>query len=120
MRVTVVMFTPAASVVIGDEGVGSIAHLIRLADEIRLRRLLPGRFRVTAAARRTMEHAIALRRYLALYSALHLARRYPGVFKEILKLFQADPLCAPAWCVSPPKMLLRKIRGQPIMTGWLR
>lgn len=128
MRATVVMFTPAATVMIGYDGVGtwshanfgSIVNLIRLADEIRLRRLLLGRFPATAANRRTMEHAIALRCYLALHSALHLVRRYPGVFKEILKLFQADPLCAPAWCVSLPKMLLRKIRGQPIMTEWLR
>jgi succinoglycan biosynthesis protein ExoW len=54
---------------------GSVAHLVRLADEIRVRRHVLKTYAVEAADRQLMHRGIAERRTFALASALHLIRR---------------------------------------------
>ena len=97
---------------------GSVAHLVRLADEIRVRRHVLRTYPVDAVDRQLMYQGIAERRTFALHSALHLIRRRrKGVIREILYLMRSDPLSAAAWCVNLPKLLLRKLRGARAATG---
>jgi succinoglycan biosynthesis protein ExoW len=126
-RSAVVMFCTEPTVVVGNGGLGtwrnsrfgSVAHLVRLGDEIRLRQTIMRSYPVSTHDRRTMRHAIAARRYAALYSALYLLRRrQQGAAREVARLVRSDPACALAWCAGLPKLLYRKARGAPIMTEW--
>lgn len=121
VRSSSIMFCIEPTVVIGLGGLGtwrnstlgSVTNLIRLTDEIRLRRQLLLRFPVSAADRRLVRRAIAVRRHAALISALHLLRRrQKGALGEILHLLRSDPLCAASWCVDFPKLLYRWILAQ--------
>ena len=116
VRSSVIMFCTEPTVVIGSGGLGtwrnattgSVAHLVRLADEIRLRRRAISSYPLSADDRRLMQRAIAVRRYAALYSALHLLRRRrENTFNEILYLLRSDPLCAASWCVDLPRLVYR-------------
>jgi len=98
---------------------GSVKHLVRLTDEIRLRRHVLRKYHVSADDRHLMRRAIAARRFMALYSALHLLRRrQEGTFDEIRYLLRSDPLCAASWCVKFPKLVYRWASGLPITTDW--
>jgi len=121
VRSSVVMFCTEPTVVVGLGGcgtwrnstLGSVTNLVRLSDEIRLRRHMLHRFPVSSADRRFVRRAIAVRRHAALISALHLLRRrQAGALSEILYLLRADPLCAASWCVDFPKLLYRRILAQ--------
>ena len=121
VRSSVVMFCTKPTVVVGLGGfgtwrnstLGSVTNLVRLTDEIRLRRHMLHRFPVSAADRRLVRRAIAIRRHAALISALHvLRRRQPGALGEILYLLRADPLCAASWSVHFPRLLYRWILAQ--------
>jgi len=122
LRSSAILFCIEPTVVVGSGGVGtwrnsrwgSPAHLVRLADEIRLRRHVLSSFPVSVGERRRMQRAVAARRYEALASALHLLRRRrKDALKEILYLLRSDPVCAASWCVDLPNLLYRKIRGVP-------
>ena len=121
VRSSVVMFCIEPTVVIGLGGcgtwrnstLGSVTNLVRLTDEIRLRRHMLHRFPVSAADRHLVRRAIASRRHAALISALHLLRRrQAGALGEILYLLRTDPLCAASWCMDFPKLLYRWVLGQ--------
>jgi len=121
LRSSVVMFCTEPTVVVGLGGfgtwrnsiLGSVTNLVRLADEIRLRRQVLHRYPVSVADRRLVRRAIAVRRHAALISALHLLRRRrAGAVGEIRYLLRADPLCAASWCVDFPKLLCRWILEQ--------
>jgi succinoglycan biosynthesis protein ExoW len=123
VRATKVMFCMTPTLVSGRGGLGTwrnatlgtVAHLVRLADEIRLRRHVLANYPVGPADRKLMRGAVADRRYAALYSALHLLRRRrEHAARELLYLLRSDPLCVPAWCIDLPRMLYRKMRGVPI------
>jgi succinoglycan biosynthesis protein ExoW len=123
LRSSAILFCIEPTLVVGSGGLGTWknsrlglpAHLVRLADEIRLRRQVISTYPVSAEDRRLMQRAIADRRYEALASALHLLRRRrKDALKEILYLLRSDPVCAASWCVGLPNLLYRKIRGVPI------
>jgi len=127
VRCTAIMYCTEPTLVYGSGGLGawkkstfgSSAHLVRLADEIHLRRHVLKRYPISSDDRQVMRRAIAARRYLALYSAVHLLRRVPvDAMREILYLLRSDPLCAASWCVSLPKLVYRWISGTPIATEW--
>jgi len=114
-----VMFSREPTLVYGSCGVGtwrnsiigSAAHLVRLADEIRLRRHVLRNYPVSIDDRRLMRRAIGERRHEALRSTLHLLRRRRlDVLNGVLYLWRVDPLCAAAWCIDLPKVLYRKVR----------
>jgi succinoglycan biosynthesis protein ExoW len=122
-RASKVMFCMTPTLISGRGGLGTwrnatlgtVAHLVRLADEIRLRRYVLAKYPVGAADRKLMRSAVADRRYAALYSALHLLRRRrEHAARELLYLLRSDPLCVPSWCIGLPRMLYRKMRGVPI------
>jgi len=123
LRSSVIMFCTEPTLVYGRAGVGtwrnstlgSVAHLVRLADELRVRRYVLDRYPVSPVDRRLMRRTIANQRAAALYSALHLLRRRrKDVFKEILYLIRSDPVCAASWCIDLPKLLYRRIRSVPV------
>jgi hypothetical protein len=74
------MFCTEPTVVVGsgelgtwrNSTLGSVAHLVRLADELRVRRYVLDRYPVSAGDRRLMRRTIANQRAAALYSASHL------------------------------------------------
>jgi succinoglycan biosynthesis protein ExoW len=122
-----IMFSTEPTVVIGSAGLGtwrnstygSVAHLVRLADEIYFRRHAIGNFALSDSDRGLLRSGIASRRYSALRSALHLLRRRrKGAVRETLNLFRSDPLCMASWCIDLPKLLYRKVRGAPATTEW--
>jgi len=126
-RSTLIMYNTRPTVVYGSGGVGtwkkstfgSTAHLVRLADEIHLRRHVLSSYPVSAGDRRLMRRAIAARRRMALYSALHLVRLgQEDALSEIRYLLRADPVCAASWCLNLPKFVYRWVRGVPITTEW--
>jgi succinoglycan biosynthesis protein ExoW len=125
-RSSVVMFCTEPTLMVGARGVGmwrrstfgSVAHLVRLTDEIRLRRHLLRNYQISSRDRRLMRRAIDHRRAEALVSALHLLRRgHSDVPGEILQLLRADPLCVASWCIGLPKLLYRKFHGSPTTSG---
>jgi succinoglycan biosynthesis protein ExoW len=113
-----VMYSPKINLTVGNDGIGfwtkatlgTRAHLSRLADEIRLDRLVMKRYPVEGENRRQIRKAIMKRRDLALYSALHLLRRRQNVLGEILYLFWVDPACTVSWCASLPRMVYQWMR----------
>jgi len=118
-RAAAVMYCCEPSVTFGSEGLGtwqnsafgSVAHLVRLADEIHFRRYVLGRHPLSAGDRRALLEQIAARRDVALGSALHLLRRRePGVFRELLYLWRSDPPGALRWCGALPRLIYRKVR----------
>jgi succinoglycan biosynthesis protein ExoW len=118
-RSSSILFCTEPTLVIGRDGfgtwqnstLGSVAHLVRLADEIHLRRTVLRSFPVSTADRRLMRRAIATRRDTALYSALHLLRRrQPHALSETLKLLRSDPVCIFCWCIELPRLLSRRRR----------
>jgi succinoglycan biosynthesis protein ExoW len=122
-----IMFSTEPTIVIGSAGLGtwrnstygSVAHLVRLADEIYFRRHAIGNFALSDGERRLLRSGIASRRYSALRSALHvLRRRRKGAVREVLNLFRSDPVCMACWCIDLPKLLYRKIRRTPVTTEW--
>jgi len=126
-RCSVIMYCTEPTLVYGSGGVGtwrkstfgSAAHLVRLADEIYLRRHVLGSYPVSEGDRQLMRRAIAARRQMALYSSLHLVRRRrEGAFREICYLLRADPACAASWCVNFPRFVYRWVRRVPITTEW--
>ena len=119
-RSGVVMYSTKPTLVVGHEGFGtwrnatfgSVAHLVRLADEIHLRRHVITTHPVSPGDRRLMRQAIAARRADALHSALHLLRRgRKDALKEVLYLLRCDPPCAASWCVHLPKLVYRRLRA---------
>jgi hypothetical protein len=102
-------------VVIGGGGLGtwrnstagSVQNLVRLADEIRMRRHVLNTCPVSPEDRQQIQGAIARRRQDALDSALHLLRRRRNLLREVLYLMRSDPLCAASWCVDLPKFVYR-------------
>jgi succinoglycan biosynthesis protein ExoW len=127
VRSSVIVYSTEPTLIYGADGVGtwqhstfgSVAHLVRLADEIRLRRHVMSSYPVSADDRRLMRRAIAARRYAALYSALHLLRRRrENAFREILYVLRSDPACTASWCVDLPRLLYRRLRKAPVMTEW--
>jgi succinoglycan biosynthesis protein ExoW len=121
VRSSIIMFCTRPTLVYGSAGLGtwrnatrgSVSHLVRLADEIRLRQQVIASFPLSADDRRLMLRAIAERRVTALYSALHLLKLRRNTFKGVLYLFRTDPMCALSWCVDLPKLLYRRIRNVP-------
>lgn len=120
-RSALILFCTEVTVVYSGRGVGTWrnaalgtrAHLIRLADEIRLRRHVLAHYPVvTGDDRRLMRTAISQRRGQALYSTLHLLRRRHNVSREVLYLFRADPLCVVSWSVRLPAMLYKWTRSK--------
>ncbi|HXW75175.1 MAG TPA: glycosyltransferase family A protein [Steroidobacteraceae bacterium] len=120
VRSSVIMFCTEPTVVVGVGGygtwrnstLGSVANLVRLTDEIRLRQHVISTYPVTAADRRLVRRAIATRRKAALESALHLLRRRrEHALSEVFHLLRADPICAVAWCAHLPHLLYRWIRA---------
>jgi succinoglycan biosynthesis protein ExoW len=125
VRSSVIMFCAEPTVVAGGGGlgiwrnstVGTAAHLVRLADEIRWRRYMisddPLHNPLSPAERRRVRRAIAARRSTALYSTLHLLRRRRNLLNELAYLLRSDPLCAASWCADLPRLVYRKIRRLP-------
>ena len=120
VRSSVIMFSMEPSVVVGLGGcgtwrnstLGSVTNLVRLADEIRLRRHVIRTYPVSDDDRRFVRRAIAVRRLAALESALHLLRRGHGdAPREILYLLRSDPMCAVAWCIGFPRLVYRWARA---------
>jgi len=93
---------------------GSPAHLVRLADEIKWRRYMlrasSVRSRLSMDDRRLVRSAIAARRSSALDSAIHLLLHRRSALNEIGYLLRSDPLCAASWCAYLPRILYRKAR----------
>jgi succinoglycan biosynthesis protein ExoW len=123
VRSSVIMYCTEPTVTYGTGGVGfwqhsmfgSVRHLVRLADGIRVRRYVLDNYPVRAHERRLVQERISTHRQEALVSALHLLRRrQENAFKEILYLLRDDPMCAATWCVALPKLMYRKIRRAPI------
>ena len=122
VRAAVIVACPEPTVMTSREGVGtwrnstlgSPAHLVRLADEIKWRRYMLKAGAVggalTSGDRRLVRSAIAARRSAALDSALHLLVRRQTARKEMTYLLRSDPLCAASWCAYLPKILYRKAR----------
>jgi succinoglycan biosynthesis protein ExoW len=117
VRSSVIMYCTEPTVTYGTGGVGffqhsafgSVRHLVRLADGIRMRRYVLDNYPVSADDRRLVQGRIAALRQEALGSALHvLRRRRENAFKEILYLLRDDPMCVVTWCVVLPKLLYRK------------
>jgi len=126
-RCAVIMYSTEPTLVYGSGGVGtwkkskfgSAVHLVRLADEIQLRRHVLSSYPVSDGDRQLMRRAIAARRHMALYSALHLVRRRrKDSLREIRYLLRADPACTGSWCLNLPKFVYRWVRGAPITTEW--
>jgi succinoglycan biosynthesis protein ExoW len=122
VRASAIMFHGDPTVIMGRGGMGtwrnsnlgSVAHLVRLSDEITLRRSVLRGYPVSAPDRQLMRRAIANRRDAALYSSLHLLRRRrEGTVREILHLLRSDPGCVPKWCVRLPQLLYRYTFGRP-------
>jgi succinoglycan biosynthesis protein ExoW len=125
-RSSVIMFCGEPTLVYGSQGLGiwknstfgSAAHLVRLADEIRLRRHVLRNYPVSTGDRRLMRRAINERRQEALLSTSHLLRRRRlDVLNAVLYLWRVDPLCAASWCIDLPQLLLRKLRGARAPSG---
>jgi succinoglycan biosynthesis protein ExoW len=126
-RCSVVMYSTEPTLVYGSGGIGtwkkstfgSAAHLVRLADEIHLRRHVLSSYPVSDGDRQLMRRAIAARRHMALYSAVHLLRRRrEDALREIRYLLRADPACIGSWCLNFPKFVYRWARGVPVTTEW--
>lgn len=118
-RAAAILFCTEVTVLIGrglgtwrSATLGTPEHLIRLADEIHLRRHVLARYAITGEDRRLMRSALNARRSAAIYSALHLMRRRQNVIPEILYLFHADPFSVVWWPVALPKTLYRWTRGK--------
>jgi succinoglycan biosynthesis protein ExoW len=121
IRSALIMFCTRPTLVVGKGGLGtwqhatsfgSVAHLVRLADEIRLRRHVLRSYPLSTQDRRQMRGDIALRRRAALHSALHLVRHgREQAVREVLGLLKCDPACAASWCIELPKLLVRKLAG---------
>jgi len=119
-RSSAIMFSTEPTLVYGTTGLGmwrnstfgSTAHLVRLADEIRLRRHVLRNYPVSPGDRRLMRRAIAERRYQALQSLAHLLRRgRMSALNGLAYLLRADPLCAVWWCLGAPRLVYRKLRS---------
>jgi succinoglycan biosynthesis protein ExoW len=127
VRSSVIMYCTEPTLVYGSGGLGtwqkstfgSVTHLVRLADEIQLRRRVLSSYPVSAGDRPLIQRAIRARRFMALYSALHLLRRNRGeAVREIFYLLRSDPMCSASWCIDLPKLLYRRISGSPITNEW--
>jgi succinoglycan biosynthesis protein ExoW len=119
VRSSVIMYSAEPTVILGTGGVGiwqhsefgSVRHLVKLGDEIRMRRYVLNNYPLSADARRGVQQFIATQRDSALFSALHLLRRRrENAFKETLNLMWDDPMWVATWCVVLPKLLYRRIR----------
>jgi succinoglycan biosynthesis protein ExoW len=124
VRSSVIMYCTEPTATYGTGGVGiwqhaefgSVRHLVRLGDEIRMRRYVLNNYPVSAAARRIVQRTIAEHRDSALASALHLLRRRrENAFKETLYMLWDDPMWVASWCVTLPKLLYKRIRGAPVV-----
>ena len=118
VRSSVIMYGTEPTVTVGTGGVGiwqhsdfgSLGHLLRVGDSIRMRRYVLNNYPVSTEARRLVQRSIAMHREEALTSALHLLRRRrKHAFKEIFCLLWDDPGCAASWCVALPKHLYSRI-----------
>jgi succinoglycan biosynthesis protein ExoW len=118
-RSSLILYCTDPTLISGKEGfgtwrnatLGSAAHLVRLADEIHLRRHVMSHFPVRADDRELMQQAIEARRGQALYSALHLLRRRrEHTVREILYLMRTDPASAAFWCAHLPQLMYRRLR----------
>jgi succinoglycan biosynthesis protein ExoW len=118
VRSSIVMFSTEPTLIVGQDGVGtwrqstfgSVEHLVRLADEIRLRRQVLRNYPVRARDRPPIRCAIRDRRYEALVSTFHLIRRGRlAVFGGLAYLLRVDPPCAISWLLSVPKLMYRKL-----------
>jgi succinoglycan biosynthesis protein ExoW len=86
---------------------GTREHLSRLVDEIRLQHYLMRSVPVRPSDLPRIRQRIATLRFVALSSALHLARRHHRIAAEILRLMWVDPGCASAWAMTLPPLLLK-------------
>ena len=123
VRSSVIMYCTEPTATYGTGGVGfyqhsafgSVRHLVRLADGIRVRRYVLDNYPVSADERRLVQERIAAHRVDALVSALHLLRRRrENALKEILYLLRDDPMCLATWCVALPKLMYRKTLRAPV------
>ena len=116
VRSSVIMFVREPTVVYGkgvsiwsSSTIGSPAHLVRLADEIKLRRRVISEYPVADPDRRVFRQAIRERRAIALESILHMMRRGNRDFlQELTYLLRSDPACVASWLVQFPLLLLGK------------
>ena len=114
-----IMYCAEVTVVIGKglgtwraATLGTRANLIRLADEIHLRRHVLSHYPIMGDDRRLMRGALKDRRSAAVYSALHLMRRRHNILPELAYLFRTDPFSVVWWHVALPKTLYRWTRAK--------
>jgi succinoglycan biosynthesis protein ExoW len=115
VRSAVIMFCTEVTLVYGGKGLGmwrnatlgTNENLIRVADELRLRRYVIAHYPVSGPDRELIESAIRARRSAALYSSLHLLRRRHNISREVLYLVRTDPLCVLSWSIGLPRMLCK-------------
>lgn len=118
-RSTQIMFCKEPTMTYGTGGVGiyqsaafgSVAALVRSADELRWYGEMVNSRLLNPRDRRLMRARIAARRYEALISVLHLIRRRHNVLRELTYLLRSDPACAVSWCIDLPRILYRKLRA---------
>jgi succinoglycan biosynthesis protein ExoW len=118
-RSSAVMFCTEPTLISGAGGIGlwrkstfgSVASLVRLADELRWLRQLISSDLLGSSDRQLIQRAIAARRQQALTSALHLLWHRHNAFKELAYLLRTDPGCTAYWCLGLPRLLYGKIRG---------
>jgi succinoglycan biosynthesis protein ExoW len=123
-RSAVVMFCAEQTLISGSAGVGtwrkstlgSVADLVRLADELRWNRQLIDSQLLSPGDRHLIKAAMAERRREALTSALHLLRRGRYAHRELLYLFRTDPLCVVSWSIHLPRLLYSKLRSRSAAT----
>jgi succinoglycan biosynthesis protein ExoW len=118
-RGALILFCTEVTVIIGrglgtwrSATLGTRENLIRLADEIHLRRHVLRQYRITGDDRRLMRGALNDRRSAAVYSTLHLLRRRHNVIPELLYLFRTDPISVVWWPLALPKTLYRWTRAK--------
>jgi len=121
VRASAIMFCTEPTLTSGVGGygtwrnstLGSVANLVRLTDEIRLRQHIIRSYPVIAADKRLVRRKIAARRKEALVSALHLLRRRrEGALREVIYLLRSDPICAASWSAYLPRLFYLWAREQ--------
>ena len=122
VRSSIIMYCLEPTGTYGTAGVGlyqhaafgSVRYLLRVADDLRVRRHVLDSYPLSPGERRLLQELIAVRREEALVSALHLLRRrQENALKEIMYLLRDDPLCAASWCVALPKLLYTQLVARP-------
>ena len=119
MRSSIIMYCLEPTGTYGTAGMGlyqhstfgSVRYLVRVADDLRVRRHVLNSYLLNPGERHLLQELIAVRREEALVSALHLLRRRQGnALTEVMYLWRDDPVCAASWCVTLPKLLYAQLR----------